>query len=131
MSDIDASRARIAAGLGVWLIVIPFVPGVIALGNVWALASYTLLGAGIALTAGYTWWAAQNDGDWAPLASAASGVLGLWLMTIPFQPMGTATGWLSWNDILVGAAVAWIGFKNAYRGLDVSIGPSTSVDRPG
>lgn len=129
MSDIDEGRARIAAGLGVWLIVLAVVvPGIVAVGNVIALASYVLLGAGIAVTSGYCWWAAKNDESWASLAAAASGFLGLWLMTIPFQPMGTTSGWLPWNDVFVGATVAWIGFKNAYRGLDVSLGQGTSTN---
>lgn len=129
MSDIDEGRARIAAGLGVWVVVIPIViPGVVSLGNTIAVASYVLLGGGIALTSGYSWWAARNDGSGASIAAAASGALGLWLMTIPFQSLGTTAGWLPWNDIFVGVAVAWIGFTNAYRGLDVSIGPSTSTN---
>lgn len=128
MSDIDEGRARIAAGLGLWVMVIPVaIPGVISLSNQIALASYVGLGAGIAVTSGYSWWAANNDGEWASLAAAVSGFLGLWLITIPFQYMGTTAGWLPWNDILVGAVVAWIGFKNAYRAIDLDVTPTSST----
>lgn len=133
MRDIDDLRTAIAVVLGVWLMAIPVaIPGVVALDSEFALWNYVLVGAGIAGLTGYSWLADRNAWPGGSVAATAVGVLGVWVIALPFYTTAPETGWLGWNDLVVGGIVAWMGFYNAYRisGFEVDLAPDRS-DEPG
>lgn len=127
MSDIDARRAGVGVALGAWLLAIAFaLPGVIDPGNTYAVGNYAVGGTALVGLSAYSWVSAKRDlpGSWA--AAFAVAAVGAWLITLPFATTEPTSGWLGWNDLIVGVLSAWIGVTNGYAALewDLDLSPS-------
>lgn len=120
MSQIVEWFAGVNALIGAWLVAIPFLfADVAGFETGFAFWNYLLVGGGILLLSGYSWWSADEDDPANTWASAGSALLGLWLIVLPFLTAGTGmAGWLMWNDVLVGTVVAILGGYNAYESTD-------------
>lgn len=94
--------------LGLWLIAAPFVFGVPSA----AMWNAVIVGAAIALLAGYNYYLVTEGRDLSVGSAAVVSLLGIWVIIAPFvfQPGTTAL----WNDVIVGVLVAIFAGYNAY-----------------
>ena len=118
MSDIVEWLSAVNAALGAWLFAIPFVlPDAVPMAYGFAFWNHVLVGGAIVALSGYDWWVADEDRPGNALAGAATAVLGLWSIAVPYVTTIVVDGWLLWNGIIVGAIVAAIGAYNASQAL--------------
>lgn len=122
--------SAIIALAGLWLVIEPFLFGVLA-GNLW---NDVIVGVLLIALGGYNYYRRANEELGSAAAAGLAALLGLWLIVSPWV-YGAEIGTVNvttelgfWNDVIVGLIVLVLGAYSVYEARDVDVA-TTAAER--